>query len=157
MPHQMCRECHRLVSEAANTCPHCGIPQPVPTDDPFPHLRPYASALLLGLALLWIGGLWFRYQVAQLEAVIDAPVPVASMARDPHPGFQSLPQAVWLGAPLFGRRDQAYVGRVTSLSCPRQPVGVGGVACLQIEFADGRREWVAWTTAVAGHLTPRRH
>jgi hypothetical protein len=95
--------------------------------------------------------------VAQLEAVIDAPVPVASKARDPHPGFQSLPQAVWLGAPLFGRRDQAYVGRITSLSCPRQPVGVSGVACLQIEFADGRREWVAWTTAVAGYLTPRRH
>jgi hypothetical protein len=102
----MCRECHRRVSEAANTCPHCGIPQPVATDGPFAHLRPYGNALLLGLALLWIGGLWFRYQVGQLEAVIDAPVPVAPKARDPHPGFQSLPQQVWLGASLFGRRDQ---------------------------------------------------
>ena len=50
-----------------------------------------------------------------------------------------------------------YVGRITSLNCPRQPVGVIGVACLQIEFADGRREWVERRTADAGYLTPRRH
>ena len=157
MPHQMCRECHRLVSEGANACPHCGIPRPVATDGPFAHLRPYANALLLGLALVWIGGLWFRYQLAQFEALAAAPVPVAPKAQDRYPGFQSLTQEVWLGAPLFGRRDQAYVGRVTSLTCPRQPVGVSGVACLQIEFADGHREWVERRMADAGYLTPRRH
>ena len=138
MPHQMCRECHRLVSEAATTCPHCGIPQPVATGGPFAHLRPYASALMFGLALLWIGGLWLRYQVAQFGSVIEAPVPVAPKARDP-------------------RRDRAYAGHVTSLSCAHQRAGVSGAACLQIEFAGGRREWVAWSTAVAGYLTPRRH
>ena len=121
MAHQMCRECHRLVSEAATTCPHCGTPRPVATDGPFAHLRPYASALLLGLALAWIGGLWFRYQMAQFEALVVAPVPVAPRPQDPYPGFQSLTQRVWLGAPLFGRRDQAYAGRVTSLTCRISP------------------------------------
>jgi hypothetical protein len=157
VPHQMCRECHRLVSEGATTCPHCGITHPAATDGPFAHLRPYASALALGLALLWIGGLWLRYQVAQFGAVIEAPVSVPPKAPDPYPGFQPLTQGVWVGAPLFGRRDRAFAGHVTSLTCPRQPAGVSGAVCLQIEFAGGRREWVAWTTAVAGYLTPRRH
>jgi len=157
MPHQMCRECHRLVSESANTCPHCGIPRPGSTDSPLAHVRPYASALLFGLALMWIGGLWFRYQMTQFGALIAVPVPAAPKTQDQYPGFQSLTQAVWLGAPLFGRQDQAYVGRVTSLNCPRQPVGVSGAACLQIEFPDGRREWVERSTAEAGYMTPRRH
>jgi len=59
--------------------------------------------------------------MAQFEALVVAPVPVAPKPQDPYPGFQSLTQRVWLGAPLFGRRDQAYAGRVTSLTCRISP------------------------------------
>lgn len=154
MPHQMCRECHRLISEAAIACPHCGIPRPVASDGPWTHLRPYGSALLLGLALVGIGGLWFRYQVEHLVKAPPAPMSVVR-SPDPYPGFQSLAQGVWLGAPLFGRHDRLYVGRITSLNCPRQPIEAVHVACLQIEFADGRREWVEWSTAEGQYLAAR--
>src|SRR5690349_520405 len=110
MPHQMCRECHRLVSESATTCPHCGIARPASFDDPLARLRPYGSALLLGLVLTWFGGLWFRYQVGLLheEPAVPAPIPVAH--PDSYPGFQSL-RGFWLGAPLFARDDRrTYVG-----------------------------------------------
>jgi hypothetical protein len=50
-----------------------------------------------------------------------------------------------------------YVSRITSLDCPRQPIGAIHVACLQIEFADGRREWVERSTAEGQYLAPRRH
>jgi len=152
----MCRECHRLVSDAAIACPHCGIPHPAETDGPWTRLRPYGSALLLGLVLVGIGGLWFRYQMEQLAEAPPAPIPVAG-PQDPHPGFQSLAQGVWLGAPLFGRQDRLYVGRITSLDCPRQHSGAIRVACLQIEFADGRREWVERSTAERQYLAARSH
>ncbi len=154
MPQRMCRECHRLVSEAAAACPHCGIPHPTAGEERFHRLRPYGSALLLGLLLAWIGGVWFRYQVGQLEQAPPLPVPVAP--RDAHPAFQSLSQHIWVGAPLFGRTTWAYVGRVTSLTCPQQPARPGGVACLQVEFADGRRAWVQQSAADSQYLTPRR-
>jgi hypothetical protein len=154
MAQQLCRECHRLVSEAANTCPHCGVPRPAETDGPWAHLRPYGSALLLGLALVGVGGLWFRYQ---LEHLVAAPVAVAPPQReDAFPGFQSLAQGIWLGAPLFGRDHPVYVGRITSLNCPQQPQTASQVACLQIEFEDGHREWVERRTAEGQFLTPRR-
>jgi hypothetical protein len=155
VPHQMCRECHRLVSDGAIACPHCGITQPTATDGPWSHLRPFGSALLLGFALVGIGGLWFRYQMEQLVDAPPARAPVAG-PEDPHPGFRSLAQGVWLGAALFGRENQLYVGRITSLDCPRQAVGPSPVACLQIEFADGRREWVERTVAEGQYLAARR-
>jgi hypothetical protein len=68
-------------------CPHCGIPRPLSTDGPLAHFWPYASALLLGLALMWVGGLWFRYQMTQLEALIGAPVPAAAKPRIRTPAF----------------------------------------------------------------------
>ena len=155
MPQQMCRECHRLVSEAATACPHCGIRRPVASEGPFAHLRPYGGALLLGLALVWIGGLWFRYQIGQLEKPPAVPVRVFAAPQDSFPGFYPLAQAVWVGAPLFGRKSRVYVGRILSLNCPHQPVGAVRFACLEIEFKDGRREWIERSTAEAQYLTPR--
>jgi hypothetical protein len=48
------------------------------------------------------------------------------------------------------------VGRITSLNCPHQPQPASQVACLQIEFEDGHREWVERRTAEGQYLTPRR-
>ena len=154
MPQQMCRECHRLVSEAATACPHCGITRPVSADGPLTHLRPYASALLLGVALVWVGGFWFRYQVGQLHQASAEPPPPTPAQLDPHPGFRPL-QGGRLGAPVFDRESRVYVGRITSLNCPSQPSNVVMVACLQIEFADGQRMWVQRSTAEAKYLTPK--
>jgi hypothetical protein len=156
MSHRMCRECHRLVSESAAACPHCGIGHPVSAETPFAHLRPYGSALLIGVALAWFGGLWFRYQVGQLLQGSTTPPSHSVVPRDPHPGYQSL-KNVWVGAALFAREDhRIYVGRVASLSCPYQPASSASVACIQIEFADGQRSWLPWGTAEARFITPRR-
>jgi hypothetical protein len=128
----------------------------VATAGAFEHLPPYTGALLLGLGLAAVGGLWFRYQIDQLAQASAAPVTVApATPREAYPGFQSLAQGMWLGAPLFGRESRAYVGRITSLTCPQHPVGVSGVACLEIEFADGRRAWVERSRAETQYLTPR--
>jgi hypothetical protein len=154
MSQRMCRECHRLVSETAPTCPHCGIPHPAAVERGLSRMRPYGTALLLGVLLVWVGGMWFRYQVGQLEQAPPLPVPIAP--REAHPAFQPLSQHIWVGAPLFGRTTWAYVGRVTSLTCPRQPAGPGGTGCLQIEFADGRRAWVQGSVAESQYVTPRR-
>lgn len=151
MSQQMCRECHRLVSEAASTCPHCGMPRPVAADGPFTHLRPCGSALLLGLALVWIGGLWFRYQVGQLKEIAATPTTIA--IQDKHPAYQTLDQGVWLGAPLLRRNSLGYVGRITSLDCPQPAAAASRVACLQIEFVDGRRDWIQWSTAETQYVT----
>lgn len=153
MPQQMCRECHRLVSELANTCPHCGISRPVAADGPFTHLRPHFSALLLGLALAGVGSLWLRHQFEWFARVNAAPVPPAPWEQ--HPGFDSPAQRIWLGAPLFERKTRVYVGRVISLDCPRHVSLVSRVACLQIEFADGRQEWVERSAANARYLIPQ--
>jgi hypothetical protein len=155
MPHQMCRECHRLVSDAARSCPYCGIGRPVGEPGPFVHLRPFGSAFLLGIGLILVGGVWFRFQLEQLAPAPAPPAPVAPL--DPHPGFQSLTRAVWVGAALYGRDDRSYVGRVTSLDCPTQPNGEPRPACLQVEFADGHRVWITRSTAEAKFLTPGRN
>jgi hypothetical protein len=103
MSHRMCRECHRLVSESAVACPHCGIPRPVSAESPFAHLRPYGSALLIGVALALVGGWWFRYQVGQLLQQSAGPASHSVVPRDSHPGYQSL-QNLRVGAALFARR-----------------------------------------------------
>ena len=87
------------------------------------------------MALVGTGGLWFRYQVEQLAMAPPAPAPVRPRER----------------------HDRLYVGRITSLDCPRQPIGVNRVVCLQIEFADGRRERVERNTAEGQYLAPRSH
>lgn len=110
----------------------------------------------MGVVLAWLGGLWFRYQVGQLHEEPSAPAPITDAPQDSYPGFQPL-RGAWIGAPLFAREDnRAYVGRVTSLSCPSQLPGAFTLVCLEIEFADGRRKWVPWNTVQARFLTPRR-
>jgi hypothetical protein len=155
MSHQMCRECHRLVSESAKACPHCGISRPAASEGAFTHLRPYFSALLLGSVLAGVGGFWLRQQVQWLERVNAAPV--VADPREQHPGFVSPAQQLWLGAPLFERATRVYVGQVISLDCPRE-VGLVSrrVTCLQIELRDGRQEWIERSAAGARYLVPRR-
>jgi hypothetical protein len=155
MPHLMCRECHRLVSDTAIACPHCGIARPASSTDPVARLRPYGSALLAGVALAWLGGLWIRSQVEQLVGP-SGPAPSVIATQDPYPGFQPL-RGVWINAPLFNRNpDPTYAGRITSLSCPYQPANATRVACVQIEFADGTRRWVQRSGVESRFLTPKR-
>lgn len=152
MSQSLCRECRRLVSELAGACPHCGIPRPVEHGSGLT-LRPYFSAFGVGLVLVGLGGLWFRYQVGLLEG---GPAVATPMARvDPHPGFQLAGQRIWLGAPLFTREGLTYAGRVVSLSCPGRPPVQGRVACLQIELANGHRRWLEWSSVEDHYLTPR--
>jgi hypothetical protein len=61
MSHQLCRECHHLVSEEARTCPHCGISGPRRPDE--------ADGWLVLALILWaLAIVWFRHQVALLSA-----------------------------------------------------------------------------------------
>lgn len=156
MPQGMCRECHRLVSEEANACPHCGVRRPVATEGAFEPLPPYTGALLPGLGVAAVGG--------SVVPIPDRPIgPGVRRAGSCGPcrtsrGVPRLPVAgpgMWLGAPLFGRESRAYVGRITSLTCPQHHARVSGVTCLEIEFADGRRAWVERSRAETQYLTPR--
>ena len=138
MGHGMCRECHRLVSEEAKTCPGCGATRPVVTDQDAWFAK-YRGALMLALVLLGVEVAWFRYQVNQLAG---PPIPTLVAPVDSFPGYRSLARGVWLGARLYGRLDRTYVGRITSLNCP-DPTPRGGIwRCVEVEFADGHRAWV---------------
>lgn len=66
---------------------------------------------------------------------------------DSFPGHRSLATGTRLGARLVNRADRIYVGQITSLACPYASPGGILAGCFQIEFADGRREWMPWLEA----------
>jgi hypothetical protein len=139
MAHQLCRECHRLVSEAAATCPYCGISQPIAASLRQGRAARFRRAVGLAAGLLVVELVWFRYEILQLAGPPEVTAPVRV---DPYPGFRPLGQGVWLGAQLYDRRDRAYVGRITSLYCPEVTPAGRAWTCVEVESADGHRGWV---------------
>jgi rRNA maturation protein Nop10 len=136
---RLCRECHRLVSEEAKTCPRCGVPRPVASEDETAWLVKHRGALLLALLLFGLEIAWFRAQVKQLAG---PPIPMRVAPVDSYPGYRSLAQEVWVGARLYDRQDWHYVGQITSLNCP-DPTPRGSIwRCVEVEFVDGHRDWV---------------
>jgi hypothetical protein len=114
----------------------------------------YRGALVLALVLLGVEIAWFRNQLDQLAGP-PMPTPVAPM--DSFPGYRSLAQGVWLGARLYDRMDRAYVGRITSLNCP-DPTPRGSIwRCMEVEFADGHREWVRRQAGEKRYLVQLTH
>ena len=69
MPTINCRECHKEVSDAAQTCPHCGIKDPSPEVAKDTSLFQVMQISLAALAGIGIGvgaysGSWTVFQLA---------------------------------------------------------------------------------------------
>jgi hypothetical protein len=151
MPHRLCRECHRLVSDAARTCPHCGIAQPVAGDGSASRLRPYGSALLVGLALIWAGGLWFRYQLGQLR---DLSAPERKAAQAVAASADSAKAAAaaqtWRdsvrygGGPSVGAPPSDFTGSVPPSRWCLQPTGraPGDFGVTGRSWTESSRSWL---------------
>jgi hypothetical protein len=91
MSHVMCRECHKLVSDEAKVCPHCGISRPGRTAHADGWLARNRAPVLMAVCLLGLELAWFRYQVDQLNG---PPLPpesrvVAPFPRSPSPRHES--------------------------------------------------------------------
>ncbi len=151
MGHRMCRECHRLVSEEAKACPHCGVPRPGAPGDRESWASRYRGAIAVALVLLGVEIAWFRHQMAQLTGP-PSTLPVPAARVDSFPGYRSLAKGVWLGARLYDRRDRSYVGRITSLHCPEPAPRDGVWRCMEVEYADGERGWVSRRDGEARYL-----
>jgi len=48
-----CHECHHFISEKARTCPRCGVPHPVVSDEDTGWAGRHRGALMLALAYSW--------------------------------------------------------------------------------------------------------
>jgi hypothetical protein len=144
-----CHECHQFVSEKARTCPRCGVPDPVVSDEDTGWVGRYRGALMLALMLLVAEVAWFRAQVRELSG--PPPVPPVAVRPDSFPGYESL-TGVRLNAQLYDREHRAYVGRIVSLNCPDPTPWQHSWRCIEIEFADGRREWVQHQVAAQSYL-----
>jgi hypothetical protein len=135
---RLCRECHKLVSEEARACPHCGVPDPADSEHSGSWVSKHRGTLALVFGLLGLEVAWFHHQVKLLAG---PPVTVQAATVDSFPGYRSL-RGVWLGAKLYYRDTRTYVGQITSLQCPDPTPRGSAWRCVEVEFADGHREWV---------------
>src|SRR4029453_16755664 len=96
MSHVMCRECHKLVSDQAKVCPHCGISRPGRTPHADGWLARYRGALLMGVCLLGLELAWFRHQVMELNGpTVSEPDRLAGSGHRPESPRPGVVPIVW--------------------------------------------------------------
>ncbi len=92
----MCRECHKLVSDEAKVCPHCGISGPGRTAQTDGWLARYRGALLMAVCLLGLEFAWFRHQVSELNGpALPEPGRIALSYQRPDSPRPGVVPVVW--------------------------------------------------------------
>ena len=113
MSHVMCRECHKLVSDQAKVCPHCGISRPGRTPHADGWLARYRGALVLAVCLLGLELAWFRHQVMELNGpMVSEPGRTAGSFQRPESPRPGVVPIVWTNVRVH------VVDRATGLPVP---------------------------------------